>query len=145
MDLFAICLGDEHDCELLAYFGESLVSVLEVVDRCGLGQGSQINVVSLRGLKNVLMHNRHGSGIDSRRISHDKHLCHLKPCSPSKPEDSFHLLTWHAGLYNRLTVNDGAFHHQCTALNILGPRSTTNVIDTSPQFDIHSRIKVCIT
>lgn len=28
MDLFAICFRDEHDCELLAYFGESLMSML---------------------------------------------------------------------------------------------------------------------
>lgn len=64
MDLFAICFGDEHDCELLAYFGESLMSMLEVV----------IIFLSLRGLENVLIHNWHSSRIDSRKISHDHHL-----------------------------------------------------------------------
>ena len=31
MDLFAVCLWNKHDCELLVYFGESLVSMLEEV------------------------------------------------------------------------------------------------------------------
>ena len=30
VNLFAVCFWDEHDCELLAYIGESLMSVLKV-------------------------------------------------------------------------------------------------------------------
>lgn len=66
MDLLAVCFWDEHDCELLACFGESLMSMLEVVVGCVLFAVKVPRLPSFGGLRAALILFRHSLLGDSR-------------------------------------------------------------------------------